>query len=129
MKVYGVGQKPKKDKIQVAQGKRSIEFGELYLNLVYLTCGQNYTFSELLATSGLAKRTLMKHLRELEKKGLIYKDTIKPWEELNNANIIRNAMQAWDFRLAQDMALKNGFGRILNKPQHVGDVVYRIFPR
>jgi hypothetical protein len=125
MKTYRVGTKPKKDEIQIAQGERSRRLELENQQFICMTAGENYTFFQLQKATGLCRQSLMKHLRELEKRGLIFKDIVKPWERLNDLGIIRNPLQAWAFRSFQDHLSRNGNALVV-KPQRVGQVVYRI---
>jgi len=125
MKTYRVGTKPKKDGIQLAQGERSRRLELENQQFICMTVGETYTFSQLQKATGLCRQSLTKHLRELEKRGLVFRDVVKPWERLNDLGVIRNAMQAWDVRYAQDQMSKHGNSFVV-KPQRVGQVVYRM---
>lgn len=96
MKTYtvtqnGIVEKPLKDKIQLAQGKKSKEINRWNLRNVLMAIayesedkGSGVSFSDLLQlTRGVGistRQTLAKHVHKLEELGLVYEDTVKPWD-------------------------------------------------
>jgi len=78
-------------KIKEAQGRKSRRIANENLAKVFLTIAQKpSSFSELLEKTELSKPILMKHLRTLQEKDAIYKDTIKLIDTLNSSEIGKN---------------------------------------
>jgi hypothetical protein len=124
--------------IRLAQGKRSRELEERNQVSVWLSSGENLTFKQLQIATGLCRQSLMKHLRELEKSGLVFRDTVKPWERMNDANVLgdflcrfgvchlANRLYAWEHKSV--IAHWSKRDRICNF-RRVGDVFYHMnFP-
>ncbi|MGD0029580.1 MAG: helix-turn-helix domain-containing protein [Candidatus Bathyarchaeia archaeon] len=105
---------------------------------VWMLVGErgNLTFSQLKKATGLCRQSLAKILRELEKSGLIYKDTVKAWEQFEHWKIIRSPLDAFMQVLMNSStnelpitknAVEAWLLRLVSvKPQHVGDIVYRM---
>jgi hypothetical protein len=118
MRFYRVGQKPKQDKIQIAQGERSRRVKEENENYVLFLCSKGYTFDQLKLESEFSRQTLAKHLKRLEGKGLIYRDTIKPWDERNTVAICWSKIpdKPYTFSDVDEMA---------RRQQKTGNIVFR----
>lgn len=151
MKVYGkagfgdvFSEKPRKDKIQIAQGKRSRMMRVENQQRVWMLIGERgyLTFSQLQKATGLCRQSLAKILRELKEDGSVVKDTVKPWEQFEHWKIISSPIDAFWHALKKPPSenVLTGIGRTFTgsaveawllrlvsvKPQHVGEIVYRI---
>jgi DNA-binding HxlR family transcriptional regulator len=103
----------KDKKIREAQGEKSKTIANQNLLVVFLTLLKNpLTFSELLKKTGLSKPVLTKHLKTLQKKGSIDKDTVKQSETTNPEEIgkvvyrVRSDMVIPDIVKALEYTLK-----------------------
>lgn len=138
LKTYSPLEPHPRDKIQIAQGKRSRrEKTENQYRIWMLICERGkLTVPELKKETGLGRKSIWKNLRELEESGVIFKDTVKPWEQYEHCKIIRSRMEAKMQALMQSStneltdtrsAVEAWFLRLASvKPQHVGEVVYRM---
>lgn len=71
-----------------ALGRKSRQLKAQNQTLVFMTIARkDLSFSELLNETRLSRASLAKHLKQLEKDGIIYKDTIKPDETSNPQEI------------------------------------------
>ncbi len=125
-------------KVHDAQGERSKMKKIDNQQRVWMLIGErgNFTFPQLQKATGLCRQSLAKILRELEKNGMIVKDTVKPWEKFEHLKIFDGFLGASMQALMQSStneltdtrsAVEAWFLRLVSvKPQHVGEVVYRI---